>query len=193
MAIVVVGEPFYKQLKTQKCKYVLVRCDCGKEYPVQCSKVPKMKGCLSCSGKTHGLTGRGEKRPLSYISWYAMKSRCTNEKHKDYWRYGGRGITVCDRWMKFENFIADMGERQSGVTLDRIDSNGNYEPGNCCWSTSSEQNRNKSNNRMLTVYGKTMPLAAWHDIVSHDVKLNTVRARLTRGWTHKESLFGKST
>lgn len=73
-----------------------------------------------------------------------MIKRCTNPNDKDHWKdYGGRGITICERWRSFKDFLADMGERPDGRTLDRIDVNGNYEPGNCRWATKSEQQRNK--------------------------------------------------
>ena len=79
-----------------------------------------------------------------YTSWQAMKQRCYYPKHKDYANYGGRGITVCDRWQNsFANFIADMGERPKGLTLERRDTNGNYEPTNCYWATASEQMINR--------------------------------------------------
>lgn len=84
-------------------------------------------------------------RPLSpeYHSWAAMKKRCNNPNFKYYYNYGGRGITYCERWETFTNFLADMGPRPEGTSLDRIDPDGNYEPGNCRWATRTEQNRNR--------------------------------------------------
>ena len=79
----------------------------------------------------------------TYSSWEAMKSRCFNRNHKGYRAYGGMGITVCERWLVFANFLADMGERPAGMTLDRKDSGGNYEPDNCRWATRLEQSRNR--------------------------------------------------
>ena len=83
-------------------------------------------------------------RDRSYTTWCSMRQRCQNKKKKNYSLYGGRGITVCDRWDSFENFIADMGERPIGKTIDRFPNmNGNYEPGNCRWATPSEQRVNQ--------------------------------------------------
>lgn len=85
------------------------------------------------------------KRSGTYRSWDGMKQRCLNPKATGYKRYGGAGVTVCERWLTFENFLADMGERPEGTTLDRIDSAGDYEPGNCRWADRSTQNRNRPN------------------------------------------------
>lgn len=89
----------------------------------------------------HGHGRNGNKTP-TYRSWNAMLCRCTHPTNKMYHAYGGRGITVCERWMTFANFLADMGERPAGLTLDRINNDGNYEPDNCKWATRSEQNSN---------------------------------------------------
>ena len=77
--------------------------------------------------------------------WDSMLQRCSNPNHESYFRYGGRGIKVCQRWSKFENFFTDMGKRPSGLTLERINNNGNYTPKNCKWATWKEQGQNKRN------------------------------------------------
>ena len=84
-----------------------------------------------------------------FNSWTQMRQRCGNRNHKDYPNYGGRGVVVCDRWQKFEQFYADMGPRPEGTTLERSDVDGNYEPNNCRWATPLEQGRNKRNTRKI--------------------------------------------
>lgn len=91
---------------------------------------------------THGHTPRRE-HSRTYVAWRSMRQRCENPKHKSYSLYGARGIRVCPRWREFPNFLADMGEKPRGLTLERINTNGNYEPGNCKWATWSEQRLNQ--------------------------------------------------
>lgn len=139
------------------------RCDCGNECIVTGMDMAPGRsqscGCLqkektvaaNKSRKTHGhssgLTADGKrKRSPEYNSWNSMQDRCLIEAMPNYHLYGGRGITICDRWLGsngFINFLADMGTRPIGQTLDRIDTNGNYEPSNCKWSTGSEQAKNR--------------------------------------------------
>jgi hypothetical protein len=97
----------------------------------------------------HGHTSRLGVSP-TYSSWHSMKARCLNKKVHTYKYYGGRGITVCERWLKFENFLEDMGERPNGFSIDRIDNNGNYEHSNCRWTTQKEQQRNKGKSSQST-------------------------------------------
>ncbi len=92
---------------------------------------------------THGLFVFGGKPTPTYRSWRNMKTRCTNRKQESFKHYGGRGIAVDRRWDSFENFLADMGERPEGTTLDRIDNDGDYEPDNCRWATPKEQRANQ--------------------------------------------------
>jgi len=101
-----------------------------------------MHGKLGSNYK-HGHNPRNGKPSLTYNSWRAMKDRCQNPNYEYYEYYGGRGVEVCERWQDFANFLADMGERPEGLTLDRIDNDGNYEPGNCRWATWKEQNQNR--------------------------------------------------
>ena len=117
----------------------------------------KSCGCLKReANRTHGHTSRTGNTP-TYDSWKAMKFRCLNPKARFYRLYGGRGIKICDRWLhSFENFLEDMGERPAGLTLDRRDSNGNYEPQNCRWATPAEQVRNTSRNIVTTEVARSI-------------------------------------
>lgn len=119
-----------------------------------------------------------------------MKDRCYNANHVHYDRYGGRGISICERWREsFEAFYEDMGARPSGThEIDRIDNDGNYEPENCRWATASENGRNKRNNRLLTIDGKTMCVSDWAD-QSGAVERFHIFSRLQMGWSAKDAVF----
>jgi len=130
-------------------RHVIAQCDCGSERNVVARDIEsgKSKACTNCGNKTHGHTRKGWQSP-TYLTWHGMIQRCTNIGHCSYGKYGGRGITVCDRWLKFDAFLVDVGERPSGKTLDRIDVNGNYELTNVRWATRSEQARNRRDTRL---------------------------------------------
>ncbi len=104
-----------------------------------------VKGEKTVDNTVHGHRRRGYRSP-TYYSWCAMKERCNRPKHPRYARYGGRGISVCDRWHFFENFLFDMGERPEGKNLDRIDNDSGYYKENCKWSNPKEQANNRCNN-----------------------------------------------
>ena len=110
-----------------------------------------------------------------------MVDRCTNRNNPRWKSYGGRGIKICARWRKFDNFLKDMGERPAGRTLERIDNDGNYEPGNCKWATQKEQANNTRQNYLLTYSGKTLNLGQWARLIG--VRHGTLRARIRRGWS----------
>jgi hypothetical protein len=100
--------------------------------------------CDLCMPTTHGQAAAGGTR--TYHAWKSMVRRCTNPSSADWARYGGRGISVCSRWLRFEDFLADMGGCPDGLSLDRINNEGNYEPGNCRWTTWEQQMRNRRSN-----------------------------------------------
>lgn len=106
------------------------------------------------AGSSNGRFSHGMSRTKIYALWVAMHNRCGNPKCETYDLYGGRGIKVCGRWDAFENFYADMGDRPAGTSLDRIDVNGNYEPGNCRWATRNQQSRNMRTNVWVTLDGE---------------------------------------
>ena len=137
---------------------------------------------------THGAT-RGRIETLEYRIWKNMRGRCLNKNSKDYPYYGGRGITVCERWNDFKNFIDDMGKKPNGHSLDRIDNSKGYSPCNCRWATKLEQMNNIRTNQILTIDGVSKPLPVWAREYGH--KRTTVQARLLRGWDHKRAVMTK--
>lgn len=183
-------------------RYFMCRCDCGQQRRVDLSKLvsglTKSCGCLAKElaakrfvGKEYGLKhgcARDSGVAGAYQSWCSMKQRCENPKCPAFKWYGARGISVCERWGKFENFLEDMGHRGKDQSIDRFpDKNGNYEPGNCRWATVKEQMNNTRSNINVTMRGKTMTLAQWCEELG--LKFNTILCRLRRGWTAEKALM----
>jgi hypothetical protein len=121
----------------------------------------------------------------SYRIWQDMLQRCTNPNRPTYRYYGGRGIAVCERWRSFQAFVSDMGERPDGGSLDRINNDGNYEPGNCRWATTKEQARNRRSNRMLEIDGERMPVVVASE--RWGVPRYTLYSRLYDGWSDADA------
>ena len=136
----------------------------------------------------HGHSKRSGRSP-EYIVWKAMFNRCRNPKYPEFHRYGGRGITVCDRWYNFEDFLADMGKRPSkSYSLERKNNDLGYFPDNCCWATIAEQTRNRGGqrtNRLVTFQGKTMCVADASAFTG--LPINTIHNRLNRGLLDEEA------
>jgi hypothetical protein len=123
---------------------------------------------------THGMSASG-----AYRSYYSARERCLNPNHVSYPNYGGRGIKFL--YTSFEQFLADVGERPDGSSIERIDNNGHYEVGNCKWATTVEQNNNRRNNRLVTAFGRARTVASWAR--EHGKGYGTVRHRLRKlGW-----------
>lgn len=118
-----------------------VECDCGTTKTVYLKNLSKTKSC-GCARFQHGHCPADSRPSPTYESWRGMFDRCTNLNATGYQHYGGRGIKICDRWRSFINFLADMGERPEGLSIDRINNEGDYEPKNCKWSTPKEQANN---------------------------------------------------
>lgn len=165
------------------------RCDCGNETVTRATGVrsggTRSCGCLqrerARDGAKHGMQAAPE-----YSCWRSLLSRCRNPKNPGYRIYGGRGIKVCRRWWKFENFYADMGPRPSPEhSIDRIDNDGNYEPGNCRWATRKEQRRNQSTNRIVVYRGRKMTLAEACEQAA--VPYDCAYSRLRRGWSSERT------
>lgn len=121
-----------------------------------------------------------------YGSWTAMKARCGDVNHPAFHRYGGRGISVCERWLVFENFLEDMGERPAGATLERKQNNLGYSKENCRWATRKEQARNTCSNRYLSFNGERLTVGDW--AVKLGFSKNTINERIKRGWSLERAL-----
>ena len=132
----------------------------------------------------HGMSDSSE-----YTSWEGMKRRCFNPNHKRYSDWGGRGITVCDRWKNsFENFFADMGLKPTSKhSIDRIDNDGDYCPDNCRWATKEQQVNNRKNNRLITIDGVTLNVKQWEK--EKGFKTNVITKRLINGWDEIDAVL----
>lgn len=113
-----------------------------------------------------------------FRSWVSMRDRCNRTTHSEYKNYGGRGITICSRWNEFVNFLADMGTRTPGTSLDRVNVNGNYEPQNCRWATRKEQARNATNSVFLEHNGQKKTMAEWGEVTG--IGADVIQERVTR-------------
>lgn len=130
---------------------------------------------------THGMSGT-----RVYGIWAGMKTRCSNPNATGYERYGGKGIRVCERWNDFLLFLEDMGHPAEGMSIERNDGFGDYEPGNCRWATTLEQNRNQSDLHYVNFNGRTQCLTAWAE--EFGTTYSTVKARLNNNWPLERAL-----
>lgn len=157
-------------------------CKCGNERLASTGELNAGRthscGCVRRAGKRivkHGLTAT-----RTYRVWATMLARCRTPSQTSYKNYGGRGIRVCERWNLFENFLADMGESLPGKEIDRIDNDGDYDPGNCRWVSPKENGRNKRNNIVLSYNGQSKFLLEWSAILK--IPITTLYARIRIGW-----------
>lgn len=163
-------------------------CLCGKTTFVETGALRtghvKSCGCLHREQTTIRLQERNRTHGMSntriYKIWFGMLRRCKKPKDENYRRYGGRGIVVCQRWQSFENFFKDMGHPTPGLSLERLDTNGNYEPSNCMWADKYRQANNRSNNHRIEYKGKTYTLK--QASIKFGVKYSKLQLRIRRGW-----------
>jgi len=185
---------FIREGYFNKRRHVFLLCECGKEFE---NTIPHAKlgyGC-GCKRGQHNVRGQrlrhGNARKNSetkeYVCWMLFRARCSNPNNKSFKDYGGRGISVCDRWQIFENFLEDMGKKPTPQhSLDRIDVNGNYEPSNCRWATMTEQARNKTTDLILEMDGVSKRMWEWYEI--YGVIPRVMKKRLKRGWTTEQAI-----
>lgn len=176
---------------TSKSVYFKCECECGNFILVRHDHL--FDGAtLSCGCRGYAnLIKHGESRGHTVSKEYAiyagMKQRCYNTNHKHFKSYGGRGITVCSRWLNsFAAFLEDMGRCPEGMSLDRIENNGHYEPDNCRWATALQQARNKRTNLILTAGLQSMTLSEWSEKTG--IGVGTIQRRLKLGWTTERAV-----
>lgn len=169
-----------------KIKWI-ARCGCGSEFAATGVRIRsgEVKTCPACSRERVRLAHvtHGERRTPEYRTWTHIKSRCLNSNVPEFKHYGGRGVSICDRWREsYEAFLEDMGRRPPGKhSIDRIDVNGDYEPGNCRWATHIEQGNNKRCNRLIEINGETKTMAQWADFAG--ISRETMLKRVKKGFT----------
>lgn len=183
----VVIEDFRNEKGLHVCR---CKCDCGNEKIVRAchieSKAIKSCGCINIENGVERFYVHGMKGTIIYKRWTTMRRRCYDKNFVGYENYGGRGITVCERWLEFQNFYDDMHETfnnhvnefgEKDTTLDRIDVNGNYEPSNCRWATKSEQSINKRDVRIYQYHGNEYNIRQLAALLNED-NIQLLRGRL---------------
>ena len=180
--ITAISNPIVENNKT----LYIAKCICGKELKINAWYLRHKSRSCGCKNGNPGHSP-DSKKSGTYSTWDSMIQRCTNKKSKFFYCYGGRAITVCKRWFDFKNFLEDMGEKPEGMSLDRINSSGDYEPGNCRWATSAQQNRNRKSNINITHNGKTMCVKDWCDALG--INVDRVYGFIRRGVSPEEALF----
>jgi hypothetical protein len=192
--LIVLGEGAHKtNAKGHTTYHANVACVCGKQFSVaitslkggntnSCGCANKERLRVSPANYRHGMVGT----PI-YKTWVAMKGRCNNPNNAGFRHYGGRGITVCERWLRFENFYADMGDAPEKYSIDRIDNNGNYEPGNCRWASDLMQAFNQTQTIKVIFRGRAVSF----NQAAREIGRNTSTLRefqLKHGLTHQQTV-----
>lgn len=167
------------------------RCDCGNI--TNCTSAELRYGHTKSCGCWKSYIARilklthGMSKTPTYLCWSSMFQRCLNRNRNSYKDYGGRGITVCERWKSFENFLADMGEKPADKTIGRINNDGNYEPSNCHWETIKEQCRNRRNTVYVELNGVRKSLPEWSDEIG--IHRDILHNRILHGFPAELVLF----
>lgn len=205
----VVGQRFGRLLclglvgRYRHCAYWACLCDCGALVFVSSGQLTRKgkRSTRSCGCLHKGVNWKHghSKRTGTYKSWGGMKNRCFNQGSQDYPDYGGRGITVCGRWLVFENFLEDIGEPPTAKhSLDRKNNSGHYSCGtcedciangwpiNCRWATTLEQSRNRRSSKMITFEGETLSLVEWAE--RKGIRDNTLGHRIMKGWPLEKAM-----
>lgn len=184
--LLVVGRAPNKSDKDTNARWKCA-CECGRE-TVQYGQDLKKGKVVSCGcWNDEKRYKHGMSRTLVYGIWKGIHQRCGNPKAPKFYNYGGRGIKVCERWNSFENFVADMGIRPNGYSIERINNDGDYEPANCVWATKKQQLNNKRKSRFLEFNGERKTIAQWSDEIG--VRWDTIRNRVDRyGWSIERAL-----
>lgn len=165
-------------------------CQCGEKKFVHSSNMKRTHscGCLNSEMAKKRFTVHGMRQSDEYRIWTGMKYRCYNKNCPKYKIYGGRGVVVCDRWMSFQNFFEDMGNRPSKYySLDRINNNLGYSKENCRWATLKKQANNTRRNQMIKHNGKNQSLCTWSEELG--LNYNTLKTRLRRGMSFEKAII----
>jgi len=183
-----IGEKFGRItiLSEKENRKALCLCSCGKKKIMRVNDLKRGKskscGCL----RKEKMTTHGMKKTKEYSTWNSMKNRCLNKNNPRSFDYMGRGITICDKWLAFEGFYEDMGDRPKNKTLDRINNEKGYYKENCRWATDIEQQSNTRKNIFIEFDGEIKTASQWSISLGGDRSLVSLRIR--RGWTKKRAV-----
>lgn len=184
----IAGVPFYLVINGKKQQYVVVFCECGRHFMIRARATRRQTACIHCGHARHGMSSTQVWR-----AWRSMRQRCEDINHGSYPRYGGRGISVCIEWQTFEPFrdwsIANG--FSAGLSIDRINNDGNYEPSNCRWVDMKTQQNNRSTCRRISMLGESKTISEWGDDARCAVPNQAFRLRLAAGWEPVVALLSK--
>lgn len=161
---------------------ILVRCDCGTEkYVGKQDLITESTKTCGCGIGLNRARTHGQTKSITYQSWCHMRQRCNNPNNHAFKWYGGRGIKICERWNKYENFLDDMGDRPSNkYSIDRLNPNDDYKPENCRWATAKEQGQTTTTNRFIEYNGERLTVKQWSEKLN--IPPNTLQERISKGW-----------